>query len=180
MTEIRKRLCKLKKRLHKIWGKEALGQIIVLKRPDKPEIIEERREKALGYLVEKYLESKRHEEEIRRKLESYGRVRRWVYKRSVQSKDAGMIVREVLVKPVVITLMAFSVFFSILLGMAIGPQIVKFTEVYIPHPFKYVVDVLILFPIGFSPGIISVILNYDIEKKKLKRILEDHGIKYNF
>lgn len=177
MTEkIRKRLCKLKKRLHKIWGKEALGQIIVLKRPDKPEIIEERREKALGYLVEKYFESKRHEEEIRRKLESYGRVRRWVYKRSVQLKDAGMIVREVLVKPAVITLMAFSVFFSILLGMTIAPQIVKFTAVYIPNPFKYVVDVLILFPIGFSPGILGIVLNYYVEKEKLKRTLKNYGI----
>lgn len=179
--KIRRGLCRLKESLHGVFRKEKLHHSIVL-RPSfsSPEAIEERREEALDYLLETYFESKKREEEWIKKLESYGKVRRWFYKRGMNLKYAGIIVKETVVKPVIIYTIVCSTFFSILLGSAIGPQIAKFTAIYIPHPFGYVLDVLILFPIGFSPGMISVILNYHIEKKKLKRILEDHGIEYNF
>jgi hypothetical protein len=179
--KIRRGLCRLKESLHGVFRKEKLHHSIVLRSSfSSPEAIEERREEALHYLVETYFELKKREEEYIKKLENYGKIRRWFYRRGMNLKYAGVIVKETMVKPAIIYAIICSTLFSILLGTAIGPQIAKFTAIYIPHPFGYVLDVLILFPIGFSPGIISVILNYHIEKKKLKRILEDHGIEYNF
>ncbi len=169
-------LCKLRERFYEAFGKETSVQNTVLGRSGKFETLEERRKEALGYLVEKYFESKRREEEFRKKLESYGRVRRWMYERSMQLKDAGMIVREGVVKPFIITTIALSGFFSICLGTTVGPQITKFIETYFPFPFNYMLEVLIIFPIGFSPVILGIVLNYYVEKRKVKRMLENYGI----
>jgi hypothetical protein len=167
IEEVRKRLCKLK---------ETLRGNATLKAPPKPKTSEERRQEALKYLVEKHFERKRREEEYRKKLESYGRIRRWVYTRSMSVKDAFMVFQEVIVKPAIMTIMICSTLFSIWLGTTVGQQFTKFTIHYIPSPFNYVLDVLVLFPLGFSPGIASVILTYYVEKRKIKRLLEDYGV----
>jgi hypothetical protein len=157
--------------------KETLEDNTVLKSSYAPKTMEERREKALNYLVEKYFESKKREEELQKKLERYGRVRRWIYKRSITLKNVGTFVKETVVKPVIIYTLACSSVFSMYLGMTIGSQIIKFIESYVPPPFSFVLEVLFLFPIGFSPSILSIVLNYYLEKKKLKRMLEEYGIK---
>jgi len=164
----------MRKRLHKL--KEVLGRDTALEPPPKRKTIEERRQEALKYLVEKHLEQKRHEEEYRKKLESYGKIRRWVYKRIVSLKDVGMIIKETIVKPSIMLIMVCSGFFSIWLGTIIGQQVMGFTRYYLSSPINYVFDVLILFPIGFSPGIISITLTYYVEKRKLKKLLEDYGV----
>jgi hypothetical protein len=167
IEEVRKRLCRLK---------EILGGNTAFKPPPKPKTMEERRQEALEYIVKKHFEWKRREEEYRKKLESYGKIRRWAYKRIIGLRDAGMIIKEVIVKPFIMTIMICSCVFSMLLGMTIGQQFSSFTRYYILSPFNYVIDVLVLFPLGFSPGIISIILTYYVEKRKIKRLLEDYGI----
>ena len=88
-----------------------------------------------------------------------------------------MFVTEAFVKPNILFAMAYSTYLSIWFGIKLGPSITKFTQTHVSIPFNYVLDVLILFPIGFSPGIVSIILGYYVEKKKLKKILNDYGIK---
>lgn len=141
-----------------------------------PETIEERRGEALDYLVEKHFQTKEREEECLRRLESYGFVRRWFFKKSNGFRYGATVVKELMVKPSIMVTMIFSTALSVLLGIIIGPQVVKFTAMCIPNPAKYVVDVLILLPTGFSPGIASVILNYHFEKKKMLRMLENYGL----
>jgi hypothetical protein len=164
---VRKRLCKLR---------EILGGNSALKPSPKPRTMEERRQDALKYLVEKHFEWKRREEEYRKKLESYGRIRRWVYKRTISLKDAGMIFKETIVKPSIMVIMICSGALSIWLGTTVGQPVINFTRYYVPSPFNYVLDVLILFPVGFSPGITSVILTYYIEKRKVEKLLKDYGV----
>jgi len=176
--EIRRRLHKLKERFYyEALGKETLEHNTVSKPPYKSKTIEERREGALNYLVKKYFELKKREEEYIKKLQSYGRVRRWVYKRSRSLKNAYMFVKESIVEPSIIFAMTYSTALSMYLGIRTGPQIVEFTKGHVPLPFGYVLDVLILFPIGFSPGILSIVLNYYMEKKRLRRILENYAVK---
>jgi len=179
MTErIRKYIRKLKKALYGFFLKENPRSNMVLKPLSKSVVtLEERRGKALTYLVENYFETKKREEEYLRKLESYGRFRRWCYEKGNSLKYIGMVVKELIVKPSIITMMLCSTYLSIWLGITIGPRITRFTEMHIAYPFSYVFDVLILFPIGFFPGILSIILKYHIDKKKLRRILENYGVR---
>lgn len=176
--KIRKGLDKLKKALYGFFLKENPQSSMVSKPLSQSVVtLEERRGEALNYLVEKYFETKKREEEYLRKLESYGRFRRWCYEKGKNLRYMGMVFKELIVKPSVITMMICSTYLSIWLGMTIGARITRFTEMYIPHPFSYMFDVLILFPIGFFPGILSIILKYYLDKKKLRRILENYGVK---
>jgi len=175
--EIRRGLYKLKELFYyKVLGKKTLEQNTSESRY-KPKTIEERKEEAVDYLVEKYLGSKKREEEYRRKLKSYGKFRRWVFHRIMNLRNACMFVLETFVKPYILFAMAYSTYLSIWFGTKLGPNITKFTQTCVPMPFNHVLDVFILFPIGFSPGILSIILGYYVEKKKLKKILEDYGVK---
>jgi hypothetical protein len=169
---------KVRKLLRKL--EEILGEKTTLKPPPKRKTMEERRQEALKYLVEKHFEWKKREEDHRKKLESYGKIRRWIYKRSISLKDAGMIIKESIVKPFIMVLLIGSGAFSMWLGTMIGQQITKFTQYYVPSPFNYVLDLFILFPLGFSPCIIGVILSYYIEKRKMKKLLEDYGVTIQF
>ena len=176
--KIRKGLYKLKRELDRVFKREKSDPEFILEPVlFSPLTIEKRRSEALDYLVEEYFEGKKREEEYLKKLESYGRVRRWLYKRAVSLKYVGMVVKELMVKPSILTTLIFSTYFSVWLGTTLGPKVSDFTAMYISHPSKYVLDVLILFPIGFSPAILSIVLNYHMEKKKLKRTLENYGIR---
>jgi hypothetical protein len=167
IEEVRKRLSQLKE----ILRGNAASKVL-----PKPKTSEERRQEALEYLVEKHFEWKRREEEYRKKLERYGRIRRWIYTRSMSAKSVFVIIREVIVKPSIMTVMICSGFFSIWLGTTVGQQFSKFTLYHTPSPFNYVLDVLVLFPLGFSPGLISIVLTYYVEKRKIKKLLEDYGV----
>jgi hypothetical protein len=136
----------------------------------------ERREEALDYLVKNYFEEKKREEEYKKKLESYGIVRRWIYKKRIELRNIFAFVTIVIIKPSILALMTYSTILSIYLGTRIGLQITDFTMKYIPLPFNYILDVLILFPIGFSPGILSIILTYHVEKKRVKRLSQEYGM----
>ena len=176
--KMRKSLYKLKKNICSVFKREKSDPEFILEPVlCSPLTIEKRRKEALGYLVEKYFEGKKREEEYLKKLESYGRFRRWLYKRAVSLKHVGMVVKELMVKPSIITMLICSTYFSVWLGTTLGPKVAEFTAMHISHPSKYVLDVLILFPIGFSPAILSIVLNYHMEKKKLKRALENYGIR---
>lgn len=176
--KIRKGLYKLKKNLYGVFKREKSDPEFILEPVlFSPLTIEKRRREALGYLVEKYFEGKKREEEYLKKLESYGRFRRWLYKRAVSLKYVGIVVKELVVKPSILTMLICSTYFSVWLGTTLGPKVAEFSAMHISHPSKYVLDVLILFPIGFSPAILSIVLSYHMEKKKLKRILENYGIR---
>jgi hypothetical protein len=169
------RLSKLKERLQRAFGKN-LPEDAFSKLTFAQKTVEERREEAVTYIVEKYFELKKREEAYIKKLESYGTVRRWLFERSRSIKAADMIFKEIIVKPVIITMMMFSIFLSIILATMVGQEITLLTRMYLPNPFNYVLDVVILFPIGFSPGIMSIVLNYYREKKKLLRLLRDYSL----
>jgi hypothetical protein len=175
LEKMQSHLSKLKERLHKAFGNK-LSEGDVLKPAFPRKTVEESREEAVGYIVEKYFEVKKREEDYTKKLESYGTVHRWVFERASNLKTAGMVLKEAIVKPAIITALMGSVIFSILLAMIIGPQITGFTQTYLPSPFNCILDVLILFPIGFSPGIISIVLNYFREKRKLLNLLRSYGV----
>jgi len=132
--------------------------------------MEGRRKKALDYLVEKFYESKMREEEHRRKLESYGRVRGWFYKRSRNLRDAGMIFKEVILKPVGMALGVSSSVLSYLLAVSTAPKIHRFTN-------NVVVGGIITFSIAFCPIIIaeSLYAHY-VSKEVKKRLREEYGI----
>jgi hypothetical protein len=169
---------RVRKRLRK--QKETLGANAVSKTPPKLKSMEERRQEALKYLVEKHFEWKRREEEYRRKLESYGKVGGWVYKRIMGLKYSVMIFSEIIVKPFIMTVLICSSIFSLLLGMTVGLQFSEFTRHLVMSPFNDVLNVLVLFPLGFSPSILSIILTYYVEKRKVKRLLEDYGVSAQF
>lgn len=138
---------------------------------------EKRREEAMKYLVKKYYESKIREEEFRKKLESYGRLRRWISRRSSNLKIAGMIVKEIIVKPVGMTIAIMSVAFSLILAASTSPKIVEFIDRIVPFPCNVVIGVIVTFPIGFSPAIIAIVsYTYYINKEIKKRLKEDYGI----
>jgi hypothetical protein len=170
-------LRKLKGHLFKFSKKEKLDDDFVKILLLTPEAIEERRKEAMRYLLKDYFESKKRREDYMRKLESYGKIRRWFYKRSKSLIYAGMFIKEVIAKPVIIFALACSSAFSMWLGMTVGPIVMRFTETYIISPFDYVLNVVVLFPVGFSPAIISIVLSYFQEKKKSKRLLETYGIR---
>ncbi len=163
--------------LQKRTGKEPSERIAVRKNLHRPETLIERREKALDYLVKNYFEVKKREEEHKKKMESYGTIRGWVYERSMNLKNILTFMTRTIVKPSIMLLMTYSTALSLYLGMRVGPQIAQLTGRYIPHPFNYIFDVFIIFPIGFSPGILSVVLNYHLEKKTLNRILKEYGLR---
>jgi hypothetical protein len=177
--EIKRRFYGLKKRLYQVFDKDSSKEMergIVFKRPDSPEVIEKRRKEAMEYWVKKYHEDKRYKEELERKLGDMGSVDRWFYKRWLGLKDAGMVVKEGIIKPVGITSLMLSGGLSILLGITAGPYVTKFTGMYIPYPSNYILDVFILFPIGFTPGMLSIIGNYYLERKREKRMLKNYGL----
>lgn len=179
--KIKSRLYRLKERLYKFVGrgplkKETLEHDTVLKPPYKP-TWEERRKEAMEYWVKEYYESKMREEKLRKKLESYGKVRRWAYKRIRNLKVDGMIVKETVVKPLGMTIAAMSGFFSLILAASTAPKIVKFIHSVVPFPYNVVIDVIVTFPIGFSPGIIAEGLYvYYVKKEIKKRLKKDYRI----
>jgi len=175
--EIRTRLYKLQERFYHVLGKKTLEHNTSPKSSYNLKTVEERRREALDYLVEKYFESKKREEEYLKKLKSYGKIRKWAYTGVMNLKGYFVFVKEALVKPFIIAAMTYSTYISIWFGMKFGSHITGFTQMYVPTPINHALDVLILFPIGFSPGILSIILTYYIEKRDLQRILKIHGPK---
>ncbi|MDH5733637.1 MAG: hypothetical protein OEY88_07630 [Candidatus Bathyarchaeota archaeon] len=71
--EIRTRLYKLQERFYHVLGKKTLEHNTSPKSSYNLKTVEERRREALDYLVEKYFESKKREEEYLKKLKSYAR-----------------------------------------------------------------------------------------------------------
>ena len=155
---------------------DAMGSNRVLRNSYEPEIIEERREVALDYLVKNYFEKKKLKEEYLRKIQSHGPFIRWFYRSSRSIKSTLLFIKETVIRPTVIAIMMYSTALSLYVGMRIGPEIAKLTGTHFPYPLNYLLDVLIIFPIGFSPGILSIVLGYYVEKKKIERIIIDYGI----
>ncbi len=143
----------------------------------RPETLVRRRAEALDYLVKNYFETKKREEEYIEKMERYGTVRRWIYRRSMNLKNNLTFVTRTILKPSIMMLMIYSTALSLYLGTRVGPEIAEFTRRYVPQPFNYMLDVLVIFPIGFSPGILSIAMNYYLEKKMLNRILQEYGVR---
>lgn len=141
-----------------------------------PERKAERRKKALDYLVKNYFDMKKREEEYAKKIENYGTIKRWIYRKSINFKNNFTFVASTIVQPSIMILMVYSTALSLYLGMRIGPYIADFIRNFVPQPFNYILDVLIIFPIGFSPGILSIVLGYYLEKKRLERMLREYGV----
>lgn len=138
-----------------------------------PKDLEKRREDALEYLVRKFYESKMREA----KLKSYGIVRRRIYKIGRGLRDAGMIFREAIVKPVGIATFVISCFLTLELAVLVSPKIVKFIDSLVPFPYNVIINIIVTLPIPFSPLIIGEGLYlYHIKKELEKRLKEEYGI----
>ncbi|UCH31999.1 MAG: hypothetical protein JSV05_00980 [Candidatus Bathyarchaeota archaeon] len=138
---------------------------------------EKRRKKALDDLVKKYLESKKREEALRRKLESYGFIRRWIYKRRAGLKQTFRFLKEAVVKPFFVIAFAFSGWITAMLATSVMPIVGPIIEVSVPLPFNYVLVFLLATCIVFSPFIISLeIYRYFQVKREKKMLREEYGI----
>ena len=138
---------------------------------------EKRRRKALDDLVRKYLESKKREEDLKRKLESYGFVRRWIYKRRAGLKQTFSFLREALVKPFFIMAFAFSGWITAILATSIMPVLGPIIEANVPFPFNYTIVFFLATCIVFSPFIISLEIYRHFQVKRERKILkEEYGI----
>lgn len=157
--------------------KETSEDTAIMEHLHRPETLVERRQEALNYLVKNYFETKKREEEFTEKMERYGTVRRWIYRKSMNWKNTITFVTRTILKPSIMVLMIYSTVLSLYLGTRVGPEIAEFTRRYVPQPFNYVLDVLVIFPIGFSPGLLSIALNYYLEKKMLNKILQEYGVR---
>ena len=175
--DVRRHLSKIKQRFnHKILRKN-----IVVPRNNSqsnhPLTLEERRREAMDYLVAKYYESKKREEDYIKKIRSYGKIRRWTYQIFQSIKEFLFFIKEIIAKPVIITLMAYSTYISLWFGTKYGPYVSRLTKMYIPSPLNHILDLLILFPIGFLPGILSILFTYYVQKRELRRILQTYNLK---
>ena len=180
---------KIKRRLQEL--KEHLEQLLNVSRKHfkketskrhtysnpKRKTMEECRKEALDYLVKEYHESIKREEELRKKLEGYGRLRRWIYRKSMDLKVRGMVLKEVVIKPVGVTLVFMSGLFSWYLATATAPKIHKFIDNLVPPPLNKIVSLTTL-PIGWTPVIIlGGYYLYVTEKEINTRLKEDYGLK---
>ena len=141
----------------------------------------ERRKKALDRLVKEFNESKRCKEELRRKLESYSTVKRWVYERGMNLKYnlkyAGMIFKEVTVKPAMIFAILVSFPATWIAAMTISIPTLKFIERYISAPGSVAICYFTLVSFAFSPVIILGVYYYHlVNKETKKRLKEEYGI----
>ncbi|MGD8565847.1 MAG: hypothetical protein PVF96_05820 [Candidatus Bathyarchaeota archaeon] len=169
----------IRKSLGKLIGRSSgnvMGNSRVLRKNYEPEIIEERREEALNFLVNDYFEKKKTEEEYLKKIQSHGVFIRWLYKSGRSVRNGLVFIRETIVRPTIIAIMLYSTALSLYLGIRVGSEIARLTGIYFPFPLNNILDVLIIFPIGFSPGILSITLGYFVEKKKIERVIIDYGI----
>lgn len=123
-----------------------------------PEAFEARRAEALKYLVEKFIESKVREEELRRKMESYGKLRLWAYKLGIKLKTIGFVVKEIVLKPVAIAVAAISILISTIIAIIIRPLVVAFMSAYLPTQISDVIGGITAFLVAWSPEIIASIL----------------------
>lgn len=180
--KIRSGLYRLKERVYELVGREPLKKETVEWNTDSksshiPKTSEKRREEAMGYLVKKYYESKMREEEFRKKLESYGRVRRWVYERSRNLQDAGMIVKETVGRPLFWASVALSGWVYMTIVPQITPKIMKFVDSVVPPPYNGPINVVLCFPVGFSFLVVPpAIYAYKVKRELKKRLREDYGI----
>jgi hypothetical protein len=167
-----KALIRLRKAKRKGKNKENDFKVFVLT----PEAFEKRRKEAIDYLLKEYSETRKRREELQRKLQNYGPVKRWLYIRAMNLKTFGMILKETILKPVILCTAVCSGALSIWLGTVLQTLIAGSIDKHVAFPFNYILNVIILFPTGFSPAIISIFLSYFQEKKKIKRMLENYGI----
>jgi len=146
-------------------------------RIDEPNLHEKRREEALKYVLKKHFESKKREEELRKKLESYGRVRRWLYERWLKLKNIGFIFKQIVVKPLAMLLAIGSGGPSMVLAIIVRPHIVRFLSLFFPSLFSDLLGGITTFFIGFSPIFISLTsYTYYLDRQMEKRLREEHGM----
>lgn len=138
---------------------------------------EERRAKAISFLINTWIDSKRREEEYRKRMGSYGVFRRWLYRRAKNLKNVGMVVKEIILKPIAMFLATSSGGISLYVGTRFGSDFIKFVEHYIPPPYGVILYVPSLFCIGFLPPLIipSILLYYTV-KKEVKARLQEYGV----
>lgn len=185
--KIKSCLCKLKEHLCKVFRGELLNKKTLEHNTDSklPYIprtwevfpYEKRVEKAIEYLVEKHYESKKREEELRKKLEGYGTVRKWIYENSIKLKDGCDIFKQIILKPIGMTIAIGSGGLSMLLAITVRPMIVKLVGTHLPSSYGEVLGGITAFFIGFSPMFMSLSLYaYYVNKQIKKRLKEEYGI----
>lgn len=176
--EIRSRLYRLEVLFyHKVLRKKTVQYRGFVKSSNNPKSLEKRRRVAVDYLVNKHFEYKEREEEYLRRLENYGKLRRWLHIRYTSLRRRFTFTLDTIIKPSILIALTYSTVLSVWIGSRFGSGITKLTITYIPNPLNYIFDILILFPIGFSPALLSIYLNYYLQKQLLKRELEYYGIK---
>lgn len=180
-SRIKRTLSEVKMRLHNLLSARPTKKIaskpntVRFSSPVEP--IEQRRKEALEHLVKKYFETKRREEELRRKLESYGKVKRWLYEKRIGAMQTLSFLRDAVVKPVFLGIFGLSGVFSAILATSIMPSAALFISSIIPFPLDYPVVILLAVCIAFSPFIVSMELYRHFEmKREKKRIREEYGI----
>ena len=175
-------LYKVKERLQNLFGrgsvkKETLERRTYSKFSCVLEIKEKRRKEAAEFLVRKYYESKRREEELRKKLESMGKVRRWVYKRITDFKDYSSFFKDAVGTPVGLVVYCLTPFMAAIVTSASIWRIAPLIELNVPFPLNYAAIFITATGLAFSPFIISLeIYDYRETKRKKKRLREEYGI----
>jgi hypothetical protein len=178
---VRKAISKLKNQL----GRFSISQSTEQKRiasarksPTSIRSLEERRAEALKHIVKKHREMKRREEELRKKLESYGRMQRWLYRRRAGLQQSWSFFKDFVVKPISIGLFGVSGMFSAILATVTMPRAAPLIQRLLPFPLLYYPIIFLLaICIAFSPFIVSMEAYRHVEmERQRKRLREEHGI----
>jgi hypothetical protein len=139
--------------------------------------VEERRDEALKYLVTDYHRTKERREELRRRIERMGPIRRRLYKGYVALKEVGYTFKEIVIKPIGLALFTFSGAASVLCATCVMPEAANIIDHTIPFPFNLPIVFTLANGIVFSPFIVSFELYSRREMNREKKILrDDYGI----
>ena len=138
---------------------------------------EKRRKEALEFLVKKALESRKREEEHKRKLERMGGFRRQIHRVVYWLKGYGIILKECIAKPIALAIVGFTPTINLILICAFNWRVGEFISNNIPQPLNYPVIFLISVVWAFLPFIVSLeIYRYREKRRTEKLVREEYGL----
>ena len=138
---------------------------------------EKRSERALDGLILDFGESKRREEEYKRKRESMGRLERFGYKTIKDLKNRCNLLKEIGGKPLGIGMLALGLMSLPLFTTATMLKIAPYIDKNVAPPVNSILNIIFGIGIFFSPFIISFeIYDYKERKREKRMLLEEYGI----
>lgn len=133
----------------------------------------------MDYIVRQHYDAGRRQEEFRRKLESYGKFRAFLYERgrglNLRFRVLMEVLLELVIKPLGITLVALSGLGSFYLATQTAPKLHAFIDGILPFPYNKIIGTVTV-PIGWIPVlVVGGYVSYKTEKETRKRLKEEHG-----